>query len=102
MAQVYYLPREDDAKLAILPGEEELTEKRTGEGAENSNGMGGMGCSAKLIVNHYKLRSNIKSYNLGDMGCSAELISVNLAKDLLKANPNSYALVLSTENITLN
>ncbi|XP_014499087.1 3-ketoacyl-CoA synthase 1 [Vigna radiata var. radiata] len=55
-----------------------------------------------MIVNHYKLRSNIKSYNLGGMGCSAGLISVDLAKDLLKANPNSYALVLSTENITLN
>ncbi|KOM26196.1 hypothetical protein LR48_Vigan238s002900 [Vigna angularis] len=63
---------------------------------------GGMGCSAKLIVNHYKLRSNIKSYNLGGMGCSAKLISVDLAKDLLKANPNSYTLVLNTENITLN
>ncbi|KAK7338123.1 hypothetical protein VNO77_18723 [Canavalia gladiata] len=55
-----------------------------------------------MIVNHYKLRSNIKSYNLGGMGCSAGMISVDLAKDLLRANPNSYALVVSTENITLN
>ncbi|KAK7285739.1 hypothetical protein RJT34_20519 [Clitoria ternatea] len=55
-----------------------------------------------MIVNHYKLRTNIKSYNLGGMGCSAGLISVDLAKDLLKANPNSYAVVVSTENITLN
>jgi 3-ketoacyl-CoA synthase len=36
------------------------------------------------------------------MGCSAGLISIDLAKDLLKANPNSYAVVLSTENLTLN
>ncbi|CAN0889413.1 3-ketoacyl-CoA synthase 1 [Linum grandiflorum] len=49
-----------------------------------------------LIVN------DIKSYNLGGMGCSAGLISINLAQDLLKANPNTYAVVLSTENITLN
>lgn len=55
-----------------------------------------------MIVNHYKLRTNIKSYNLGGMGCSAGLISIDLAKDLLKANPNSYAVVVSTENITLN
>ncbi|KAI4355297.1 hypothetical protein L6164_004085 [Bauhinia variegata] len=55
-----------------------------------------------MIVNHYKLRTNIKSYNLGGMGCSAGLISIDLAKDLLKANPNSYAIVVSTENITLN
>ncbi|CAK8544960.1 unnamed protein product [Lathyrus sativus] len=55
-----------------------------------------------MIVNHYKLRTDIKSYNLGGMGCSAGLISIDLAKDLLKANPNSYAVVLSTENLTLN
>ncbi|KAJ1437316.1 Very-long-chain 3-ketoacyl-CoA synthase [Sesbania bispinosa] len=55
-----------------------------------------------MIVNHYKLRTNIKSYNLGGMGCSAGLISIDLVKDLLKLNPNSYAVVVSTENITLN
>ncbi|XP_047338046.1 3-ketoacyl-CoA synthase 1 [Impatiens glandulifera] len=57
---------------------------------------------SSMIVNHYKLRSDIKSYNLGGMGCSAGLISIDMAKDLLKANPNSYAVVVSTENITLN
>lgn len=57
---------------------------------------------ASMIVNHYKLRTDIKSYNLGGMGCSAGLISIDLAKDLLRANPNSYAVVISTENITQN
>ncbi|KAF4352744.1 hypothetical protein CsatB_026313 [Cannabis sativa] len=55
-----------------------------------------------MIVNHYKLRGNIMSYNLGGMGCSAGLISIDLAKQLLQAHPNSYALVVSMENITLN
>ncbi|QHO22589.1 hypothetical protein HN51_046437 [Arachis hypogaea] len=55
-----------------------------------------------MIVNHYKLRTNVKTYNLGGMGCSAGLISIDMAKDLLNANPNSYAIVVSTENITLN
>ncbi|CDY37475.1 BnaC08g46130D [Brassica napus] len=55
-----------------------------------------------MIVNHYKMREDIKSYNLGGMGCSAGLISIDLANNLLKANPNSYAVVVSTENITLN
>lgn len=55
-----------------------------------------------MIVNHYKLRGNIVSYNLGGMGCSAGLISIDLAKDLLQVHPNSYALVVSTENTTLN
>lgn len=55
-----------------------------------------------MIINHYKLRGNILSYNLGGMGCSAGLISIDLAKDLLQVHPNSYALVISMENITLN
>ncbi|KAI4317920.1 hypothetical protein L6164_025748 [Bauhinia variegata] len=55
-----------------------------------------------MIVNHYKLRGNILSYNLGGMGCSAGLISIDLAKQLLQVHPNSYALVVSMENITLN
>ncbi|GFP86063.1 3-ketoacyl-coa synthase 17 [Phtheirospermum japonicum] len=36
------------------------------------------------------------------MGCSAGLISIDLAKQLLQVQPNSYALVVSMENITLN
>ncbi|XP_047334336.1 3-ketoacyl-CoA synthase 11-like [Impatiens glandulifera] len=55
-----------------------------------------------MVVNHYKMRGNILSYNLGGMGCSAGLISIDLAKQLLQVNPNSYALVVSMENITLN
>lgn len=55
-----------------------------------------------MVVNHYKLRGNIVSYNLGGMGCSAGLLSIDLAKDLLQVYPNSYALVVSMENITLN
>ncbi|KAG8481095.1 hypothetical protein CXB51_025821 [Gossypium anomalum] len=55
-----------------------------------------------MVVNRYKLRGNILSYNLGGMGCSAGLISIDLAKQLLQVHPNSYALVVSMENITLN
>ncbi|XP_008796071.2 3-ketoacyl-CoA synthase 11-like [Phoenix dactylifera] len=55
-----------------------------------------------MVVNHYKLRGNIISYNLGGMGCSAGLISIDLAKQLLQVQRNSYALVVSMENITLN
>jgi len=55
-----------------------------------------------MIINHYKLRGNIVSYNLGGMGCSAGLISIDLAKDLLQSHPNTYAVVISMENITLN
>ncbi|KAE8699633.1 3-ketoacyl-CoA synthase 1 [Hibiscus syriacus] len=46
-----------------------------------------------MIVNHYKLRTDIKSYNLGGMGCSAGLISIELAQNLLRTNPNLNAVV---------
>ena len=36
------------------------------------------------------------------MGCSAGIISVDLARQMLELTPNKYALVVSTENITLN
>ncbi|KQK04750.1 hypothetical protein BRADI_2g15720v3 [Brachypodium distachyon] len=55
-----------------------------------------------MVVNHYKLRGNIVSYNLGGMGCSAGVIAVDLARDLLKVRRNTYAVVISMENITLN
>ncbi|KAL6569675.1 inositol polyphosphate kinase kcs1 [Orobanche minor] len=57
---------------------------------------------SSMIVNRYKLRTDIKSYNMGGMGCSAGLISIDLARHLLQANPNTCAVVVSTENITLN
>uniref|UniRef100_A0A1J3JUM8 3-ketoacyl-CoA synthase n=3 Tax=Noccaea caerulescens TaxID=107243 RepID=A0A1J3JUM8_NOCCA len=56
-----------------------------------------------MVVNKYKLRSNIKSFNLGGMGCSAGVIAIDLAKDLLQQRrSNTLALVVSTENITQN
>ncbi|KAI3933917.1 hypothetical protein MKX01_028243 [Papaver californicum] len=53
-----------------------------------------------LIVNKYKLRDNIKSFNLGGMGCSTGVIAVDLAKNLLQVHRNTYAIVISTENLT--
>ncbi|KAF3509435.1 hypothetical protein F2Q69_00004433 [Brassica cretica] len=55
-----------------------------------------------MVVNKYKLRSNIKSINLGGMGCSAGVIAIDLAKDLLQVHKKTYALVVSTENISRN
>ncbi|CAL9747933.1 unnamed protein product [Musa acuminata subsp. burmannicoides] len=55
-----------------------------------------------MIINKYKLRSNVRSFNLSGMGCSAGLISVDLARDLLQVHRSSNALVVSTEIITPN
>lgn len=55
-----------------------------------------------MIINKFKMRSSILSYNLAGMGCSASPISIDLAKQLLQLHPSTYALVVSTENITQN
>ncbi|KAL7603612.1 hypothetical protein Lser_V15G15088 [Lactuca serriola] len=55
-----------------------------------------------MVVNKYKMRSNIKSYNLSGMGCSAGLISIDFAKNLLQVHPESYAVVISTEILSPN
>ncbi|WOK97511.1 hypothetical protein Cni_G06219 [Canna indica] len=55
-----------------------------------------------MIINKYKLRSNVRSFNLSGMGCSAGLISIDLARDLLQVHPRSNAIVVSTEIITPN
>ena len=41
---------------------------------------------SSMVVNHFKLREDILSFNLGGMGCSAGLISIGLAQQLLQVN----------------
>lgn len=54
-----------------------------------------------MIVNMFRMRSDIQSFNLGGMGCSAGLIAIDLAKDLLRVSSGrSIALVVSMEAIT--
>ncbi|KAL8236802.1 hypothetical protein R6Q59_017883 [Mikania micrantha] len=55
-----------------------------------------------MIINHYKMRGNILSFNLGGMGCSAGIIAVDLARDMLHSNPNNVAVVVSTEMVAYN
>ncbi|MCO5596945.1 hypothetical protein L7F22_051016 [Adiantum nelumboides] len=57
---------------------------------------------SSMIINKFKLRSDVKSFNLSGMGCSASVISLSLAQNLLRVHRNSYALIVSTENITQN
>ncbi|KAM7485266.1 hypothetical protein LguiA_001275 [Lonicera macranthoides] len=97
-----------EAEMVMFGAIDELLEK-TGVKAKDI-GILVVNCSlsnptpslSAMVVNHYKLRGNILSYNLGGMGCSAGLISIDLAKQILQVQPNSYALVVSTENITMN
>ncbi|KAK8367930.1 hypothetical protein V6Z12_A01G005600 [Gossypium hirsutum] len=55
-----------------------------------------------MIINKYKIRANIKSFNLSGMGCSAGVIAIGFAKDMLRVHRNNYTVVFSTENMTQN
>ncbi|KAJ0493845.1 putative very-long-chain 3-oxoacyl-CoA synthase [Helianthus annuus] len=57
---------------------------------------------SSMIINKYNLPDNVKAFNLSGMGCSAGVIAVDLAKQMLKIHQNTYAVVVTTENVTEN
>ncbi|KAF5778462.1 putative very-long-chain 3-oxoacyl-CoA synthase [Helianthus annuus] len=57
---------------------------------------------SSMIINKYNLPETVKAFNLSGMGCGSGVISVHLAQQMLKVHPNTYAVVVSSENITGN
>ncbi|XAR48635.1 Very-long-chain 3-oxoacyl-CoA synthase [Bertholletia excelsa] len=58
---------------------------------------------SSYIVNRYKLRPDVKSYNLSGMGCSSGVLAIDMAARILGSGEKvRYALVVITENISLN
>ncbi|XP_047944767.1 3-ketoacyl-CoA synthase 19-like, partial [Salvia hispanica] len=54
------------------------------------------------IINRYKMRPDVKAFNLSGMGCSASLIAVDLVRHLFKVYENALAVVVSTESLGPN
>ena len=54
------------------------------------------------IMNHFKMPSTTTNYHLAGMGCSAGVVAVDLARQCLETMPETYCLVVSTENLTYN
>ncbi|CAI0559326.1 unnamed protein product [Linum tenue] len=98
----------EETEAAMFGAIDDLLDKSRVEAREigvlvvNSSTFNPTPSLSAAIVNHYKLRGNVLSFNLGGMGCSAGLIAVDLAKRLLQVHPHTYALVVSTENICRN
>lgn len=58
---------------------------------------------SSLIVNRYKLKPDVKTYNLSGMGCGSGVFSVELAARVLRSGSGvKNALVVISESITLN
>jgi len=53
-----------------------------------------------MASNKFKMRSDVRTYNLSGQGCSASLLAVDLCSELLQNNPDSIGVVISTEVIT--
>ncbi|KAK9283812.1 hypothetical protein L1049_012066 [Liquidambar formosana] len=54
------------------------------------------------IINHYKMKEDIKAFNLSGMGCSASLISIDLVQKIFQSHKNVYAIVVTSESIAPN
>ncbi|XP_047333366.1 3-ketoacyl-CoA synthase 12-like [Impatiens glandulifera] len=54
------------------------------------------------IINRYKMREDIKVYNLTGMGCSASLISINIIETIFKSEKDKLALMVTSESLTPN
>ncbi|KAK6142185.1 hypothetical protein DH2020_002997 [Rehmannia glutinosa] len=53
------------------------------------------------IINFYKMREDVKVYNLTGMGCSASLISINIVQSIFKSQKNVKALLVTSESLSL-
>ncbi|XP_050205701.1 3-ketoacyl-CoA synthase 19-like [Mercurialis annua] len=49
------------------------------------------------IINRYKMRENVKSFNLSGMGCSGSVVGIDLVQQLFKSHQNKFAIIVSTE-----
>ncbi|KAK7261435.1 hypothetical protein RIF29_27745 [Crotalaria pallida] len=57
---------------------------------------------ASRIIQHYKMRHDIKAFNLTGMGCSASLISLDIIKNIFMSQKNKYALLVTSESLSPN
>lgn len=99
----------EEAREGIFAAVDSLLEKTKIDPAQIDMVIATCGCFSLApslsaeIVNRYKMRDDVKSYNLSGMGCSSGVISIDTAAQLLRQQKQTrYALVLITENISLN
>ena len=45
---------------------------------------------SEAVVNHFKFKQSIRTFNLSGMGCAASVIGVDLAMEILAVSANLY------------
>ncbi|CAI9778794.1 unnamed protein product [Fraxinus pennsylvanica] len=81
-------------KTGILPSEIDVL-------VVNISMLAAVPSLSSLIIHHYKMREDIKVYNLTGMGCSASPIAINIVQNIFKTQRNVQALVVTSESLSL-
>ena len=95
-AHMLFFPALDD-----LFGKSSVPPSAVGALVVNCSGFCPAPSLAAIIANRYRMRADVKIFNLSGMGCSAGSISVDVAAGLLRAHAMSYAVVVSAEILTV-
>ncbi|KAL1803347.1 hypothetical protein ACET3Z_031994 [Daucus carota] len=98
----------EEAEMVIFSAMDSLFEK-TGINPEHIDVLV-VNCSScaptptlsDMVINKYKMRGDVKSFNLSGMGCSASVIAVDLVRRLFQAHANINAVIVSVEILTPN
>ncbi|XP_062193288.1 3-ketoacyl-CoA synthase 4-like [Phragmites australis] len=56
---------------------------------------------AAVIAGHYRMRADVRTFNLSGMGCAAGVVGVDVAQGVLRAHAIRYAVVVSAEIVTV-
>ncbi|KAL6846750.1 hypothetical protein ACP4OV_024198 [Aristida adscensionis] len=58
---------------------------------------------AALVAAHYRMRADVRTFNLSGMGCAAGVVGVDVARGVLRAHAGAvrYAVVVSAEIVTV-
>ncbi|PWA46760.1 3-ketoacyl-CoA synthase 19 [Artemisia annua] len=64
--------------------------------------LSGVPSLTSRIINHYKMREDVKAFNLSGMGCSASVVAIDLVQQLFKTHRKKLAIVVSSESMAPN
>ncbi|XP_042498550.1 3-ketoacyl-CoA synthase 12-like [Macadamia integrifolia] len=57
---------------------------------------------AARIINHYKMREDIKVFNISGMGCSASVVSLSAIQNIFISHKDSLAIMVTAESMAPN
>jgi len=95
-ARMLFFPTLDDlfAKTGVPPS-------RVGALVVNCSGFCPAPSLAAIIASRYRMRADVRTFNLSGMGCAAGVVGVDVARRLLLTHAISYAVVVSAEIVTV-